>query len=356
MHRPHCPYRRLVPLERVLPGLPLRKHFSGNKVQFMNDISQPEVSTPEPAQPFPTEVLPRTLRSFVYEVATALPCPTDFIAVPMLSLMGAAIGTCRVLEIKPGWHEAPLLYTAVVADPGSKKSPALNHAMRPLQERQHQLQVEYKGALEAYEQGARTAAPVLAQLFTTDATVEALAVILEQNPRGVAFIQDELTSWVRAMNQYRRGRGADRQRWLSFWNGAAVIVNRKNRQEPIVLPSPFVGVAGCLPPAVLGDLVDERSREDGFLDRILFAFPDSIAVTWTDCALSAATQSGYTAVYTQLWELEPAISHDGRQEPVVVQLTSEGKSAFIAWVHNHHAELGTPDFPDHLRGPYATQN
>jgi hypothetical protein len=30
-----------------------------------------------------------------------------------------------VLQVKPGWREGPRLFTAVVADPGSKKSPAL---------------------------------------------------------------------------------------------------------------------------------------------------------------------------------------------------------------------------------------
>jgi hypothetical protein len=66
------------------------------------------------------------------------------------------------------------------------------------------------------------------QLFTTDSTLEALIVVLAQHPRGVALIQDELGAWTRAMDQYRQ-RGADRQRWLSFWNGAPVIVNRKSR-------------------------------------------------------------------------------------------------------------------------------
>ena len=319
----------------------------------MHDISQHKVSPPEPALPFPTEVLPQTLRSFVNEVAAALPCPAEFVAVPMLSLMGAAIGTSCVLEIKPGWHEAPLLYTAVVAEPGSKKSPALNHAIRPLEARQRQLHMEYTAALDAYAQGASPAAPVLAQLFTTDATVEALAVILEQNPRGIAFVQDELTSWVWGMDQYKRGRGADRQRWLSLWNSAPVIINRKNRQEPTVLHRPFVCVAGCLPPEVLGDLADERSREDGFLHRILFAFPDPMAVTWSDCALSSETQQGYAEVLERLWGLEPDTTHNARPEPVVKQFTPEGRAAFVTWLKRHYDELAADDFPEHLRGPYA---
>jgi hypothetical protein len=87
--------------------------------------------------------------------------------------------------------------------------------------------------------------------------LEALIVLLAQTPRGVALIQDELSGLARAMDQYRR-KGADRQCWLSFWNGAPVTVNRKSRQQPIVLDNLLVCVAGCLPPDVLGKISDER--------------------------------------------------------------------------------------------------
>jgi hypothetical protein len=92
-----------------------------------------------PALPFPVEVLPQPLARFVREVADALPCPADFVGVPLLAVLGAAIGNSRVLQVKPGWHEGPRLFTAVVADPGSKKSPALALVMQPLRERQQQV-------------------------------------------------------------------------------------------------------------------------------------------------------------------------------------------------------------------------
>jgi hypothetical protein len=74
------------------------------------------------------------------------------------------------------------------------------------------------------------------QLYTTDATLEALIQLLHQNPRGLLFVRDELTAWVLGMNQYRGGRGADRQQWLSLWNGADLIVHRKIRQEVTAAP------------------------------------------------------------------------------------------------------------------------
>ena len=82
--------------------------------------------------------------------AAALPCPPDF-AAPLLAVLGAAIGTTRVVEIKPGWRESPQLWTAVVADPGSKKSPALELVMRPLYRAQQRLKTAYAQRMTVYE-------------------------------------------------------------------------------------------------------------------------------------------------------------------------------------------------------------
>jgi hypothetical protein len=301
--------------------------------------------------------------------------------VPMLALLGCAIGTSRVLRVKPGWLEGPRLYTAVVADTGTKKSPALRLAAWPFYERQWKLlepslptqglEVEDDTSVVAPPTGAHTlpdkpkqasiATPSAddrsspPQLYTTDATLEALVVLLAQNPRGIALIQDELAAWVGAMNQYRGGKGADRQRFLSFWNGAPVIVNRKSRQEPIVLDNPFVGVAGCIAQDTLEELSAARGRDDGFIHRILFAYPDPMPVRWTEAAVSDQTLQSYTDVYEALWSLQGNLKQAGSGPPSPLELgfTAQGRAAFIAFVNGLYEELADPAFPAYLRGPWS---
>ena len=195
--------------------------------------------------------------------------------------------------------------------------------------------------------------PAFQQLFTTDATVEALAGVLEHHLRGVLFVRDELTAWARAMNQYKGGKGADRQTWLSFWNGATVIINRKARKEPIVLENPFVCVAGCLPPEVLGDLSDERGREDGFVHRILFACPTPCDLVWTEANIAQQGQDQYATVVERLYALQGDTSDPENQRPRILHLTPAGKAAFVEWATAHYAALNTPDLPPMLRGPWA---
>jgi hypothetical protein len=81
---------------------------------------------------FPLDVLPGPARRLVEESARSLGCAPDLIAVPLLAVLGAAIGTRWCLEVKPGWLEYGNIYAAVVADPGSAKSPAQHFATQPL--------------------------------------------------------------------------------------------------------------------------------------------------------------------------------------------------------------------------------
>jgi len=277
-----------------------------------------------------------------------------------------------VLEVKPGWREGPRLYTAIVADPGSKKSPALALVMQPIREHQQRLQALYQhaGPADHGNDGQQTShlppagdpgeappssQPLMPQMYTTDATMEALIQLLHQHPRGVLFVRDELTAWVLGMNQYRGGKGSDRQHWLSLWNGAEIIVNRKTRKEVTVVPNPFVNVTGCLPPEVLPDLADPHRRADGLLDRILFSLPEAVPLRWTDAGVTEKTMAAYTQVLTALWQLDPERERAAacHAVPVPVTFTLEGRTAFANLMNTLYAQLTDPDLPDHLRGPYA---
>ena len=88
-----------------------------------------------------------------------------------------------------------------------------------------------------------------------DTTTEATAKVLAENPRGVAVVKDELIGFVRSQNQYKGGHGADREFWLSAWAGASAKVNRSKDHDagPLVIPHPFVAIAGMMCPDALGD-------------------------------------------------------------------------------------------------------
>lgn len=195
---------------------------------------------PEAAE-FPVDAMPAACRSLIAEATAALGCAPELVALPMLAVLSSAIGTSRVVEIKGGWREWAALFVAVVASPGAMKTPAAKVAKKPAFERQRGLgksyaeekeewkretrewEVEKRGAQKAGEPAPEEPeAPTMTRCVASDTTVEALVGILEDNPRGLLVYKDELTGWVRSMDQYKGGKGSDRQHWLSFWSGDEV--------------------------------------------------------------------------------------------------------------------------------------
>jgi hypothetical protein len=315
---------------------------------------------------FPIETLPAAFRELVVEAAAALPCPPDFLAIPLLVAAGAAIGDALVLELKPGWREGPNLYAAVVGDPGSKKTPAQAKAMHSLYRIQKRLARDYQGRMEDYraelaswegkkksERGPKPEPPEFEDVITTDATTEALAPMLLHS-KGVTLVKDELSGWVRSMDQYRSGgKGADRQHFLSMWSRSLIKVDRKSSPAPIVVPRPVLAVAGGIQPDLLPDLADSAQREDGFLDRVLWGYPDPVPDRWTTNSTSLETAQRVERIFEGLYGLEGTIDDDGEPAPRVVVLDGQAASVWGAWYAEMAAEMAAEDFPRRLRGAWA---
>jgi hypothetical protein len=331
--------------------------------------------------PFPVDVLPVPLQRFVREAEAALCCPADYLGVPLLVLAGAALGASRTLEVKRHHVQRPCLYAAIIGPPGSVKTPALALVAEPAHEAGRRLKVEWDRAMLTYEKALadyesdrrkimsrpclielpdKPERPVLRRLTVGDATTEALAQVLLENPRGVVLVRDEITAWAGSMNQYKGGRGADRQFFLSAWSGEQTTVDRKGSHQsgPVIVPRPFLAVIGGLPPAMLPWLRGDRRRghkeEDGFFDRILFAYPAErppAPENWLEVSDDAV--AAWRQIYERLRQLEMVPELDGSTRPRLVCLTASGRAAWHRFTENHVAQRIAEDFPLHLAGPWS---
>jgi hypothetical protein len=357
--------------------------------------------------PFPVEVFPDDLRDALLEASQAIPCPVDYLAVPLLAAAGSCIGRSRALAVKNKYVQHALLYTAVVAPPGSGKSPALELVTEPLHEQEEKFHEEWELQLAAYEvqmaeyeaelaaykaakkkSVARKAEadtetdkeadkkpdaklpvkpprPVRKRALTDNATVESLALILRDNARGVLLAKDELIAWVKAMNQYRpAGKGDDEQFWLSNWSCTTFIVDRKGDHDhgPLIAKKPFVGVTGCITPTKLktlrGDVGPRRADDDGRLDRILLSHPeepDAEPEDWNEVSPQTAAVLSRTLKALRGLPMEPV--KDGEKvkswRPFLVKLTGDGRAAWQQFTREHCRERNAPDFPGYLVGPWS---
>lgn len=326
------------------------------------------------AMALPLEAFPECFQTYITEAAASIVCPFDFIAIPLLVTAGTVIGRTRRIELKADWYEYPALYAGVVGVPGDKKSPAIAKGTKPINRLSknlyeiHQVErQEYENALVDYElsfakwkksafakddknleKPEKPIEPPCPRLYAVDATIESIAEILQANPRGIAIIRDELSAWVKSMNQYKKGKGADREFWLSCWAGAPAHVDRKG-SEPIILFSPFLSVCGCIPPDILPELTDEKHRADGFIDRVLFTYPEQIGQSWSDAVISEEAYQAINQCFDELMKLD----FDRYGEPVSVSLNIKARDKFIDWINGHYEEIEHESFPYILRGPWS---
>lgn len=275
---------------------------------------------------FPTETLAPQVRAFVEQSAATLPVAPDLVALPVLVSLAAAIGNARRIQLKEGWTEPASLYAAIVAETGSMKSPALEAALQPIFAAQ---------------------VPGKKRTWTSDTTVEQLGVLLEENPRGMLLYRDELTGWVSALNQYKKGKGSDRQFYLSAWSGTSSTVDRKGTHM-IMVPKPFLSVVGAIPPSLLHQLDERAGGEDGFIQRLLFAFPEPVPVKWSDTEVSPMVKKAYVDLVDRLLNME---WQGGLPSPL--SLTSAAKTVFGPWVDDLYKEIESPALWPPLRGFYA---
>ncbi len=314
---------------------------------------------------FPEDVLPRALRELVSESSASIVCPPDFIAVPLLVAAGAALGNGLEIEIKPGWREGPNLYAAIIGKPGSKKSPALGQALKPLLAVQRDLKQEHDHLVEVFkresshwegqpkgERGPKPESPNFPHLYTTDATSEALAAIL-QHSKGLLLMRDELVGWVRGMDMYRGGKGADRQHFLSMWSRATIKVDRKHHEHPILVQRPCLAIVGGIQPDLIKDLADAAEREDGFLDRLLWVAPDSMDDRFTREGIDPAIVDAVSAEFKRLYRLHQSSDAANEGTPEPVKFKPDALDLWETWYASHVAEMRHERFSPRLEGSWS---
>jgi hypothetical protein len=322
-------------------------------------------SEPPAATPFPVDVFPVPLQDYCRELAEATLAPADFVGVSMLVSAGAAIGQSVNIQLRYGWNQAPLLFAVIVAPPGKAKSPVIRAVVRPLTEIDRRLREESKRAREAWEAAKQAykddpdnnphpgAEPPQERAIVKDVTRESLVLILADNPRGLLCDPDEAAGWVASFNQYKGRGGSDRQFWLSIHTSEPVAFDRKGGRESIYVPFPFVSVLGGLPPDMLTILRDDLGRSDGFLDRILFSYPDSFPrQRWPEKEPSLIAEANGSKTINLLFDVCMQLKEE-RLMPQLVTLTPDAKSLFIEWFNDHSAEMESVDLPEWQAGPWS---
>ncbi|HED54681.1 MAG TPA: DUF3987 domain-containing protein, partial [Phycisphaerales bacterium] len=263
---------------------------------------------------------------------------------------------------KRGWTEPAILWTAVIGESGTQKSPAFRLALKAVRNRQHRLMKDHQTAMKEWEtqhalyeiamsNWKKTATkedappdppeapeqPTCSRSWIEDCTTEALAILLEQNPRGLLTLRNELSGWF-SFGQYKNGGGADDvARWLQMFDADPLIIDRKTSRT-IYVPCASVSIAGGIQPAILERSLGQQHRDNGLLARLLIAHPPRRAKRWTETTIDPAIDTAVTTVFDRLYAIEPNLDEDGDPKPIKLPLSPQAKQAWVAFVNEHGQE------------------
>jgi hypothetical protein len=309
-----------------------------------------------PAEPFPVSELPRPLAGFVAEGAAALGCDAAMVALPTIAVCGSLIGNTRTIRLKRSWQEPSVFWTCVVADSGTLKSPAFDLAVRPLHRLQgcfrsdHDLRmVEYQTIHEEWKArkkrdaanaGPEPEKPIQPRVVSTDLTVESLAELLEQNPRGILCARDELAGWFGSFVKYKSKSGAsDLPNWLEMHRAGPLTVDRKTAEKKtLFIDRAAVSVCGTIQPGILAKTVRGDFLESGLVARLLLAMPPKTRKQWRDVDIDPATTDAYEQLLERLYRLDFGTNGKGERVPVALDLDRDAEQVWKDFYNDFAAE------------------
>lgn len=286
--------------------------------------------------PFPTQHLPRPIRDYVEGAARSIGCCESFVALPMLTALAAAVGSTYVLARKPDHLVPAILWAAVVAKSGAIKSAPFDAATRFILERQqdaihrsrHFAEAEKLG--DGSSDGAEYLPESQAERYLTgDPTVESLAMLLAENPRGLLLARDELSGWLGNLDRYANTKGGDEAAYLSMYGGRAMHIDRKGgKPKYLFVPQAYLSITGTIQPGVMKRCMGPARQESGLKARFLLAWPPKRKMKLIDDSVPESLIESVRSIFDKLFALQPARDETGKWTPNMVRLSGEALEVY----------------------------
>jgi hypothetical protein len=293
--------------------------------------------TEKKENPFPTGVFPKIIQEVIFEAYNKYQFSIDYLGAGILSASSAAIGISYKVRVKKGWDEKSNLFTVIVGRPGDSKSHALNFCFKPIHIRENELFHRYEQESLNYEESLETGQkkikkPHLEKFLISDFTPEALIQSHSYNKRGLYIYVDELHGWIKNFNRYNTS--GEAETYLSVWSGTTLSTDRASGKS-LRIEDPFIGVIGSTQIPVLKEFAKEGRSANGFMDRLLFVYPDNQkTIKWNINKVDEVILQNYFTIISNLIDLRL----DENNQANIIPIEKEAKEYLFNWQNNRPEE------------------
>jgi len=291
---------------------------------------------------FPVEIFPAKIQEIIETTHEAVFYPNDYTASSILFACSVALGNTIKLRTKKTFINQATIFIAIIGNAGAVKSHPLKFPLAPLEEEDKKNFYEYKQDLKKYEvvldmtkaqrienKVSDDTKPILTQILIDDITPESLLSTHQNNKRGLGLYKDELISWIKDMNRYNSG--SEQELWLKIWSGGNAKINRLSREVNFITNT-FISVAGTIQPSVLATLAQGGRNDNGFMNRILFAYPpNSKKANFSDTEIPDELINNYSEIIQKIMNIETEYDEFINIKSKVIEYSSEAYNRFKEW-------------------------
>jgi hypothetical protein len=323
-------------------------------------------ASPQPYQPFPVETLPAALAESARQGAQTLGCDAAHLALPALAVVASAVGGTRVIDLGDGWCEPCVIWSAIVAGSGSRRTAGFRRALWwPFRHQKSMLLVygarvkRYRRDLRRMQESGRQAGdefagqgeelperPVLERTVCVDIEVDTLAEILDANPRGALVARADLDSWLMPfLHCQRRDLGPDLAAWAEMFRAGMVFVDRGGESARYhFVHRAAVSLTGLLRPKMLRRALAAAGPASELAGRLVLAMPPAQPRAWSDEPPDDSVEMDYRQVFDRLRTLSFA-NPDDDLAPHRLTLSAGAKAAWSKFILAGEAENVDDDGP-----------
>lgn len=250
----------------------------------------------ESVSDFPTHCFPEPIANVINGLGPIVGSRPEFGG--LAALFAGSLVAARVkVKVKTGWHIETNVYTAIVANKGEAKSPAIKFMCNPLFKHFGDTSQRYLTDMEKWEKDyakakmkpKKESEALISELeeskpempwwgIVTDGTVEGLRKVAGENyeaghPSRIGRYNDELDGWIQSMNKYSEG--GDMAFYLQAHDGDIHI--KANKGEKSSCPPTTLSLIGTIQPEIFAQAFSGNNTHNGLLDRVMVSSPQGEA-------------------------------------------------------------------------------
>jgi len=304
-----------------------------------------------PRGPFPWSVLPAKIAESLQQLARS--CATSATSLPgaAIAIFASLIGSIVSISPKKSWLEYLIFWFVDIRSSGEGKTPPARALCQVLEQAQTKADEAYKEKLEEWlvipkkDRGQPPERP--RGYFVTDLTLEGLREDHSWHG-GKVCIMDELSAFLSSQNQYKGGKGSDRENWICLHDGRTARIIRVGKS--VTIRGARVSIFGGIQPVIW---IRCFSGEDGgiyLVDGTVFRF----LPVYEGSAFYPLTAESWSDENRKEWEslLKTAMRwSDAMQEAKekkVLCLSLDAQEAFLNW--RNELVMMSGDLPPIVRG------